>query len=161
MTAVPNPRTATVREALGGIDLAAVLCDALTEYVGEEKMRAIAPIGADALLDALTDVVAVRDLSTGRIEHEVFGSTPFADVPPSPYYRPLPGFWLNSRAWLDADGQHVTIAHDCTDSREVHLLPWPTWQVVDGSVSPSFSCDKCGVHSVVPITAVLTEGAGQ
>lgn len=101
----------------------------------------------------MTTLVAVRDHSTGRIEHEVFGSLPHADVPSSPYYRPTPGSFITARAWLDDDGQHVVAAHDCTAERIVHLLPWPTWQVVGQDVTPSYSCGACGIHAFLTINA--------
>lgn len=90
-------------------------------------------------------------MDKGRLEREVFGSTPFADVPESPFYASSPGSWRNARAWLDADGQHVVMAHDCATTREVYTLPWPTWQALDGGVSPSVSCAGCGLHAFVPI----------
>jgi hypothetical protein len=102
----------------------------------------------------VTTVIVVRDHGTGRIEHEILGSTPFANVPESPYYAPSPGSFLSTRAWVDRDGVHAVLAHDCRETREVHVLRWPTWQVVDNAVSPSYSCDGCGLHTFVPITAV-------
>jgi hypothetical protein len=103
-----------------------------------------------------TDVIWLSDLTSGRLEREVFGSTPFADVPESPYYRPSPGSWLSVRSWLDEDGYHVVMAHDCRETREVHVLPWPTWQAHDGQVTPSFSCDGCGVHTLAQIGHLAT-----
>lgn len=99
-------------------------------------------------------VVWIRNeggVDKGRLEREVFGYTPFADVPESPFYVPSPGSFHSARAWLDRDGIHVVMAHDCTDVRKVHTLRWPTWQALDGAVSPSFSCDDCGLHAFVPI----------
>lgn len=99
----------------------------------------------------MSEMVQLRELSTGRIEFEVFGSTPFDQVPESPYYVPSPGSHLSARAWLDEDGAHVVLAHDCTSTRKVHILRWPTWQAVFGEVNPSYSCDDCGLHTFVPI----------
>lgn len=78
---------------------------------------------------------------------------------------PSPGSWVSVRAWLDADDRHVWAAHDCTDGREVTMLPWPTWQALpDGEVRPSFSCDRCGVHvsmeigyAAAPVSAGLDD----
>lgn len=103
--------------------------------------------------------IQVRDHSTGRVEFEVMGLTPFAEVmTESPFYVPSPGSFLSARAWVDEDGKHAIVAHDCRDGRDVHILRWPTWQVVEGSVypqevSPSFDCAECGLHTFLPINA--------
>ena len=52
---------------------------------------------------------------------------------------------------MDDDDQHVVLAHDCTDARDVHILRWPTWQAVDGKVTPSYDCGDCGLHTFVGI----------
>lgn len=96
-------------------------------------------------------VVWLRDKRSGRLEREVFGWTLFAGVPPSPYYTPSPGSFLSARAWMDEDGQHVVLAHDCVEHRDVHILPWPTWQNVEGMVDPSYDCDACGLHSRISV----------
>lgn len=97
-------------------------------------------------------LVWIRSKQAGRLERERLGPTPFAHVPPSPYYSPKPGWWGSARAWLDGDGRHVWSAHDCRGVREVHMLPWPIWQAIDdGQVSPSYSCDKCGLHTFLHI----------
>lgn len=93
----------------------------------------------------------LRDEESGRLEREVFGYTPFADVPESPYYIPSPGSWLSARAWVDEDGRHVVVAHDCATERRVHTMRWPTWQAVNSQVDPSYDCGDCGFHSRVPI----------
>jgi hypothetical protein len=92
------------------------------------------------------EVMWLRDAHTGRLVRELFGSTPLDQVPADPYYRPSPGSRLSVDAWLDDDGQHVVIAHDCVATREVHILPWPTWQANGSDITPSYSCDDCGVH---------------
>ena len=79
-----------------------------------------------------------------------------AEVPESPYYVSSPGSFRSVRAWVDEDGQHAVVAHDCKSTREVHPLRWPTWQVVGDEVKPSFSCGTCGLHAFVLIDAVLT-----
>ena len=63
--------------------------------------------------------------------------------------------FLSARAWLDkrnVDGKrHVWLAHDCTEGRDVSMLPWPTWQSDGLRVTPSVSCDGCGLHAFVDI----------
>lgn len=95
----------------------------------------------------VNELVWIRDKRSGRLEREQFGVTPFTEVPSSPYYTPSPGSFLSARAWMDEDGQHVVIAHDCVAHRVAHILPWPTWQAVEGSVDPSYDCGTCGLHS--------------
>lgn len=61
---------------------------------------------------------------------------------------PRPGSFLSLRCWLDGDGLHVWQAHDCTDGRSVGMLPYPTWQAVEGNrVAPSIDCAGCGLHT--------------
>lgn len=86
-----------------------------------------------------------------RLEREIFGDVPFDQVPESPYYQPSPGSWLSARAWLDSDSQHVVVAHDCRLERRTSMLPWPTWQANGSKVTPSVSCDDCGLHTFVTI----------
>lgn len=62
-----------------------------------------------------------------------------------------PGFFMTARAWLDNDGQHVWMAHDCTTERVVTMLPWPVWHSTGLAVEPSFSCDTCGIHTHVEL----------
>lgn len=98
-------------------------------------------------------------LIKGRLEQERFGVVPFGEVPASPYYSPAPGG--NGRAWMDADGLHVVHAHDCMEGRDTHILPWPTWQAVNGAIDPSYNCD-CGYHERTLIAwtvADLTAGS--
>ena len=110
-------------------------------------------------------LVWLRSKENGRLEREVLGPTRYQNVPPSPYYSPKPGWWASTRAWLDSDGRHVWVAHDCAGVRESHMLPWPVWQALpDGRVDPSYSCSKCGVHTfpmigweLVDLTADLAE----
>lgn len=60
--------------------------------------------------------------------------------------------FLTARAWLDADGRHVWLRHDCTHVREQTMLPWPTWRADGfGRVVPSVSCDFCGLHAILVI----------
>lgn len=96
-------------------------------------------------------VIWIRDKSTGRLEQEIFGYTLFAQVPESPYYVPSPGSFLSVRAWLDEDDQHVVLAHDCAETRRVHILRWPTWQALGAKADPSYNCGDCGLHTFVPI----------
>lgn len=38
------------------------------------------------------------------------------------------------------------------------MLPWPVWQAVnDGAVTPSYSCDKCGMHTFLSIIWELVD----
>ena len=61
--------------------------------------------------------------------------------------------FLNIETWLDEDGTHVWLAHDCKGERVVTMLPWPMWQADStGSVVPSFACDRCMTHSSVRLT---------
>lgn len=89
-------------------------------------------------------------IADGYVVFECVGATPFDAVPYSPYRGvAAPGSWLSVDAWLDEDGEHVWIAHDCIGKRDVSMLPWPTWQAprdAHGSVLPSFDCGECGVH---------------
>jgi hypothetical protein len=109
--------------------------------------------------DRITDTAAapegtvwLRSKENGRLERDVLGPTRYAHVPPSPYYSPKPGWWGNARAWLDPDGRHVFVAHDCRGVRESHMLPWPVWQALpDGRVDPSYSCERCGVHTFLTL----------
>lgn len=66
--------------------------------------------------------------------------------------------FLTERSWVDEDGYHIWIEHDCTDGREATMLPWPTWQAgADGRVLPSIDCRACGAHY---FTTVLTPRPG-
>lgn len=58
-----------------------------------------------------------------------------------------PGFWTTGRAWLDNDGRHVWVAHDCTTERVATMLPFPIWHSTGLAVEPSVSCDACGLHT--------------
>lgn len=72
---------------------------------------------------------------------------------PEPAEPIRPGWWMTCQAWLDGDGIHVWMAHDCspdgTPQRVVDMLPWPVWHSNGAGVEPSFSCDNCGVHTIV------------
>lgn len=56
--------------------------------------------------------------------------------------------FLTARAWLDNDGRHVWIAHDCTEGRVTTMLPWPNWHSTGLHVEPSIVCEACGLHVV-------------
>lgn len=60
-----------------------------------------------------------------------------------------PGSWLSVRAWLDVDGTHVWVAHDCATERITAMLPFPVWHSDGQAVQPSIQCDGCGVHTHV------------
>lgn len=61
--------------------------------------------------------------------------------------------WLTADAWLDEDGRHVWLAHDCSKGREETMLPYPTWHAEGGKVQPSVNCGACGMHTFVPLSA--------
>lgn len=54
--------------------------------------------------------------------------------------------FLRDRAWLDADGRHVWLEHECTNSVERTMLPNPPWHAVGDRVEPSIDCRCCGAH---------------
>lgn len=56
--------------------------------------------------------------------------------------------WLTARAWLDEDGEHVWLRHECSNGWDESMLPHPTWQASeDGrTVEPSIDCG-CGMHT--------------
>ena len=60
-----------------------------------------------------------------------------------------------ARAWLDPDGVHIWISHDCPSERVTFLLPHPPWGVVeregDTWVDPSVHCTACGLHAFLRI----------
>lgn len=60
-----------------------------------------------------------------------------------------PGFFLTGNAWLDEDGEHVWIAHDCVDHREIHKATNLHWRAVGDHVEPSYQCVLCGFHAIV------------
>jgi hypothetical protein len=54
--------------------------------------------------------------------------------------------FLTAQAWLDEDGRHVWLAHDCAKGRVTTMLP-TTWKAdAEGHVSPSIDCRACGAH---------------
>jgi ferredoxin-like protein FixX len=61
---------------------------------------------------------------------------------------------MAAKAWLDEDGQHIWLQHDCKSKRDTSMLPYPTWQATDDGkkVQPSINCMDCGLHTFVPIT---------
>jgi hypothetical protein len=65
-----------------------------------------------------------------------------------------PGWWMTADAWMDEDGEHVWMAHDCTDRRVATMLPHPTWHAAPAPagtgtvVVPSFACSDCGIHAM-------------
>ena len=68
--------------------------------------------------------------------------------------------WLTARAWLDTDGEHVWIRHDCTSGVVDVMLPHPTWRAANGRVEPSVHCRDCGLHvslEVGPSPALAVE----
>ena len=54
--------------------------------------------------------------------------------------------FLTARVWLDADGQHLWLAHDCVDGRTTTMLPTQWREGPDGYVAPSIACRACGLH---------------
>lgn len=65
-----------------------------------------------------------------------------------------PGWFMHADVWLDEDGYHVWLAHDCVAERVVTMLPYPNWHVVAAQVEPSVSCEACGLHTVGLLNAV-------
>lgn len=58
----------------------------------------------------------------------------------------MPTDQTEPRAWLDADGRHVWVAHNCPDERVETMLP-TIWKAdALGNVTPSFHCTRCGLH---------------
>lgn len=96
--------------------------------------------------------VWLRSKENGRIEPDVLGPVNWRHAPKSPYYEFKPGWWMNARAWMEPDDKHVHVAHDCRGIRESHTLPWPVWQALpDGRLDPSYSCDRCGLHTFLTV----------
>jgi hypothetical protein len=65
-----------------------------------------------------------------------------------------PGSFMHADVWLDEDGRHVGLAHDCAHERVVTMLPYPNWRAVGGKVEPSISCEACGLHTFGLLGAV-------
>lgn len=62
--------------------------------------------------------------------------------------------FIDAHAWLDEDGQHVWLRHQCKPKPRVNttMLPWPDWQTVGDHVEPSIICMECDLHAMnVPI----------
>lgn len=57
-------------------------------------------------------------------------------------------------AWMADDGYHVEFTHPCEppENNVRGTLPYPIWRAVDGRVTPSINCGKCGLHEYVAIT---------
>lgn len=62
--------------------------------------------------------------------------------------------YVPSTCWLDDDGRHVWLRHGCKDGIDTSMLPWPTFQIVNGQFTshsqwgythPAFGCDQCDV----------------
>lgn len=70
--------------------------------------------------------------------------------------------WVTARAWLDDDGYHIWMAHDCFRGREAFMLPYPTWKMnEDGkTASPSFHCTLCNCHTTGTIELGEPERSG-
>ena len=50
-------------------------------------------------------------------------------------------------AWLDPDGEHVWVEHECADGWKQHMLPHPQWSSDQhGTVTPSYHCGACDFH---------------
>lgn len=71
-----------------------------------------------------------------------------------------PGWWFRARAWVDPDGYHIWLAHDCVSARTITILPWPVWHAVAtknqdghvvGGVEPSVDCVACGLHTFLDV----------
>ncbi len=54
--------------------------------------------------------------------------------------------FLTARVWLDDDGEHIWLLHECIDGEQITMLPHPPWRAVGERVEPSISCDKCNLH---------------
>lgn len=64
--------------------------------------------------------------------------------------------FLSADAWLDEDGYHVWVAHDCKGERLITMLPWPVWQANDArEITPSFSCKRCATHAFLKVNRRL------
>jgi len=91
--------------------------------------------------------VKVMDREYGMIHFETPGVVPHVE-------RAKIGWWGTAVTWLDADGAHVWVAHDCTEGRDASMLPWPTWQADrEGYVQPSIFCRECGLHTFMRVDA--------
>ncbi len=61
--------------------------------------------------------------------------------------------FLTASAWIDVDGRHVWLSHDCADGRSTSMLP-TTWKANEsGRVEPSIDCRDCGAHFFAQIEA--------
>ncbi len=68
--------------------------------------------------------------------------------------------FLASKAWMDADGRHVWVAHNCVNRERVTtMLPWPSWAADGDRVSPSVLCTACGYHDFPIIESPEAEDA--
>jgi hypothetical protein len=65
--------------------------------------------------------------------------------------------FLSARGWVDEDGRHVWVAHDCVGGRERTMLPYPTWKADGTRISPSVICGDCGMHAFVDLGPVEAE----
>lgn len=58
---------------------------------------------------------------------------------------------LSYAAWLDDDGEHVWLSHECAEGFVTFMLP-NTWRVVGkDKIEPSFTCDDCGAHEFLEL----------
>lgn len=61
--------------------------------------------------------------------------------------------FLTARTWLDEDGIHVWLAHDCDSGRVTTMLPWPVWSANGNDVAPSIHCRICELHYIAKLEA--------
>lgn len=54
--------------------------------------------------------------------------------------------FIDAVCWLDDDGQHVWVRHQCGPRVNTTMLPWPTWQANGENVTPSIVCLDCDLH---------------
>ena len=63
-------------------------------------------------------------------------------------------------AWMDEDGEHVWIAHNCNGDGVIHKATNGIWRpnAERTKVEPSYNCDRCGCHQFVEIRPTPPEG---
>lgn len=69
---------------------------------------------------------------------------------------PESGPRARTESWMDEDGVHVWVRHECLDGVEEFMLPNPPWRSIGLSpaVEPSFSCTACGDHEFLWLDSV-------
>lgn len=65
--------------------------------------------------------------------------------------------FIDARFWLDDDGKHVWVRHQCGPRENTTMLPWPKWQATAaGRVEPSVICQDCDLHVIGQIEPCTT-----